>query len=139
VRLERIPSRGFLLGSVPFARPEPRLGQFDWIPALITGALQAAPAAVAAYNAKRAADRAKQDKQRQEAATNAANEAQAKAEAEAKAKAEEAAKNQTLIDQGLTPSGVPSNKILGLDPFVLAVGGIGILGVGAALFMALRK
>lgn len=135
--VQRMPSRDFFMGHTAFASESPRLGQFEWIPAVVTGLLQAAPAGVAAYGAKRAADRAKQEKDRQkEAAT-----VHAASDAAAQAKAQEDAKAQALLDQGLTPKGTPivTNKVLGIDPMVLAVGGIGILGIGAALFMVLKK
>lgn len=134
---QRIPSRNFFMGDSAFSDNSPRLGQFDWIPSLITGILQAAPAAAAAYQAKRAADRAKQEKSRQDEAAKA----QAAADAAAAEKAAEQAKAAALANQGLTPEGtpIPTQKVLGLDPIVLAVGGIGIIGVGAALFMALKK
>jgi len=140
-QVQRIPSRGSFLGSESAFSSQSRdrkLGQLDWIIPIATGLLQATPAAIAAYNAKRAADRAKQDKQRAEkeaADAKAAAEAAAKTEADAKAKAD-----TLLRAQGLTPEGTPaSNKILGLDPIVLAAGGLGILGVGAALWCGLGK
>lgn len=130
---QRIPSRNVFMGDSVFSRNSPRLGQFDWIPALITGVLQAAPAAAAAYQAKRAADRAKQEKSRQDEA--------ARVQAAADAAAQEQAKAAAMANQGLTPEGIPipGQKILGVDPIVLAVGGLGILGIGAALFMALKN
>lgn len=134
---QRIPSRNFFMGHSAFSANSPRLGQFDWIPSLITGILQAAPAAAAAYQAKRAADRAKQEKSRQEEAAKT----QAAADAAATAAAQEKAKADAMANQGLTPQGtpIPTQKILGLDPIVLAVGGLGIIGIGTALFMALKK
>lgn len=121
------------MGSSVFAGDHPRLGQWGEIASIVTGLLQAAPAAVATYAAKRAADRAKQDKDRQEAAL--------KAQAAADAANAEAAKAQAMAQQGLSPEGtaLPNQKPLGVDPVVLAVGGLGILGLGAALFMALKK
>jgi hypothetical protein len=115
------------MGSSVFAGDHPRLGQWGEIASIVTGLLQAAPAA------KRAADRAKQDKDRQEAAL--------KAQAAADAANAEAAKAQAMAQQGLSPEGtaLPNQKPLGVDPVVLAVGGLGILGLGAALFMALKK
>lgn len=121
------------MGGGPFGRQSPSLGQWGEIASIVTGLLQAAPAAMATYQAKRAADRAKQDKERQEAGL--------KAQAAADAANAEAAKAQALAQQGLTPQGTPiaNQKPLGVDPIVLAVGGLGILGIGAALFMALKK
>lgn len=106
---------------------------------IATGILQSTPAAIAAYNAKRAADRAKQEKKRAEeeaAAAKANAEEAAKAAAKAKADAE-----GVLDAQGaISPTGSPSsNKIMGVDPIVFVAGGLGIIGVGAALLMALRK
>jgi hypothetical protein len=106
--------------------------------------VQAAPVAFSAYNQKRAADRAKQAKEKaqaEEAAANADAAAAQKAAAEARAKADAAAKEQLMAQQGLTAQGAPlpdQGKILGLDPLVLAAGAVGILGVGAAIFMAVR-
>lgn len=119
--------------------PRRSLGQLDWIIPVATGLLQSTPAAIAAYNAKRAADRAKQDKKRaeEESAVAKANaEAAAKAAADEKAKADEVLKAQGVTSQG---SYAQSNKIMGVDPIVLAAGGLGILGVGAALWLALGK
>lgn len=127
----RVPSRDFFMGRSPFERNSPSLGQWGEIASIVTGLLQAAPAAVATYQAKRAADRAKQDKERQEAAL--------KAQAEADAAAAQKAKEQAMAQQGLTPEGAPLPGKSGIDPVMLAVGGLGILGVGAALFMALKK
>lgn len=114
----------------------PVLGQLETlisiIPQLLNTGLQS-------YEAKRAADRAKQardrnqEQQKQAAASQAAADAANKKAAEARA-AQEAA--------GTTPYGSPlgaQNNIFGMDPTILAVGGIGILGVGAALFLAFRK
>lgn len=135
-QVERITCRGFFMGGSPFAAQSPRLGQWGEIASIVTGLLQAAPAAAATYQAKRAADRAKQEKQRQEEAAKAA----AAADAAAQAKAQEDAKAQAMAAQGLTPEGVPlANKVMGVDPMVLAIGGIGIIGIGAALYMALKK
>lgn len=120
-----------------------KLGQLEWIIPVATGLLQSTPAAIAAYNAKRAADRAKQDKKRAEedaAAAKARAEEASKAAADAKAKAD-----ALLKEQGLSPSGTPlaygtgSNQIMGVDPIVLAAGGLGILGVGAALWFLMGK
>lgn len=135
-QVQRIPTRGFFLGNGPFGHKSPALGQWAEIVTIATGLLQAAPAAMATYQAKRAADRAKQDRQRRDEEARA----QAAADAEAQAKAQEAAK-QAMIDQGLTPQGtpLPGQKIMGLDPIVLAVGGIGIVGIGVALYMAMKK
>lgn len=99
------------------------------------GLLQAVPVGFQAYNAKRAADRARQEKER-------AQEAQAIAEtaaADAKAKAAKALKDQTLAEQGLTPQGTPTQEttILGLKP-IYAIGGVaalGLLGVVAAVLL----
>lgn len=117
-----------------------KLGQFEWVIPLATGLLQSTPAAIAAYNAKRAADRAKQDKQKAEEDAAAAK---ARADEAAKAAADAKAKSDALLKaQGLTAQGTPigsSSKIMGLDPIVLAAGGLGILGVGAALWFALGK
>lgn len=136
-QVERISGRGFFMGGGPFDRRGPVLGQWGEIASIVTGLLQAAPAAAAAYQAKRAADRAKQEKSRRDEAEKA----QAAADAAAQAKAQEDAKAAALLQQGLTPEGTPigASKILGVDPMVLAIGGIGILGVGAALYMALKK
>lgn len=136
-QVERISGRGFFMGGGPFGRENPSLGQWGEIASIVTGLLQAAPAAAAAYQAKRAADRAKQEKSRQDEEAKA----QAAADAAAQIKVEEQAKAAALLQEGLTPTGTPiaTNKILGVDPVVLAVGGIGILGIGAALFMALKK
>lgn len=115
------------------------LGQFDWIIPVATGLIQSTPAAIAAYNAKRAADRAKQDKKRAEEEAVAA---QVRAEAAAKAAADARAKAADVLDAQITtsPTGaVQSNKIMGVDPVVFVAGGLGILGVGVALLMALRK
>jgi hypothetical protein len=131
---QRIPSRDiFMGGGGPFGRQGASLGQWGEIISIATGLLQATPAVIATYQAKRAADRAKQDKERQEAAL--------KAQAEADAANAEAAKAQAMAQQGLTPQGTPiaNQKPFGVDPVVLAVGGLGILGLGAALFMALKK
>lgn len=126
----RIPNRDFFMGGGAFGRTSPVLGQWAEIASIATGLLQATPAVIATYQAKRAADRAKQDKERQEAAL--------KEQAAADAAAAEAAKAQAMAQQGLTPQGTPLPS-KGIDPVVLAVGGLGILGVGAALFMALKK
>lgn len=136
-QVQRISGHGFFMGGGPFDRRGPVLGQWGEIASIVTGLLQAAPAAAAAYQAKRAADRAKQEKQRQDEAAKA----QAAADTAAQAKAQEDAKAAALLQQGLSPEGVPiaTNKILGVDPIVLAIGGIGIIGIGAALFMALKK
>lgn len=130
---QRIPSRDIFMGGSPFGRKSVSLGQWGEIISIATGLLQATPAVIATYQAKRAADRAKQDKDRQEAAL--------KAQAEADAANAEAAKAQAMAQQGLTPQGTPlaNQKPFGVDPVVLAVGGLGILGLGAALFMALKK
>lgn len=76
-------------------------------------ALSYAPQALQLYQAKRAADIAKQNKERAEEAAKAAAQAEAQAE--------------TAID-ALTPQ----NKILGLDPTVLYIGagGLGVLLLG---------
>lgn len=134
---QRIPTRGFFMGNGHFASQGPQLGMFEWVIPVATAILQAAPAATAAYQSKRAADRAKQEKSRRDEEARA----QAAADAEAQAKAKEDAKAQALEQQGLTPEGTPitTNKILGVEPMVLAVGGLGIIGIGAALFMALKK
>jgi regulator of protease activity HflC (stomatin/prohibitin superfamily) len=123
------------MGSFSGFQSQPRLGQFDWIPAVITTALQSTPAVISAYNAKRAADRAKQDKERadQNAAAAKANaEATAKAEADAKAKAD-----AVLKAQGIDPQAAASNTILGVHPAV-ALSGAGIV-LGAGLWLVLRK
>jgi hypothetical protein len=133
MQTQRIPSRDFFMGGIPFGKQRPVLGQWGELISIATGLLQAAPAAAAVYQAKRAADRAKQEKQRQDEA--------ARAQAASDAAAQEQAKAAALEQQGLTPQGtaIQTNKILGVDPMVLAVGGIGIIGIGAALFMALKK
>jgi len=111
----------------------PRLGQLESLISIIP---QLINTGVQVYTAKRAADRMKQDKERAEEVQKRAEAAQAAAEA-ARKKAEE---QRALQQQGLNPDGTPANnKILGMDPILLAVGGLGLVGVGAALFMALRK
>lgn len=134
ITLVTMPSRNVFMGGGPFSSPS--LGQWGELVSIATGLLQAAPAAMATYQAKRAADRAKQDRQRRDEAARE----EAAAEAEAQAKAQEAAK-QAAAEQGLGPQGTPlaNQKILGLDPIVLAVGGIGIVGIGVALYMAMKK
>jgi hypothetical protein len=142
--VERLPQRGSFMGQGSFMGPsrERTLGQLEWIIPVATGVLQSTPALIAAYNAKRAAERAKQDKQRAEqdaAAAKAKAEDAAKAATDAKKKADELLKAQGLTPQGTVAYGSSSNKILGLDPIVLAAGGLGILGVGAALWFGLGK
>lgn len=125
----------------PFPGQSPHLGQLDWIPGLITGILQVAPAAVSAYAAKRAADRAKQAKEKAEEDAAVAKAAEEKAAADAKAAADKAAQDQRLIDQGITPQGTTlpgQGKILGVDPLVLGIGSVAIIGVGTVLWMALK-
>jgi hypothetical protein len=133
--MQRVPSRSIFMGSGSFSAQSPRLGQFDWVPSVITGLLQAAPAAVSAYAAKRAADVAKLQKSR-DATKAAADTASA-----AKTAAEEKVKADALLQaqQGVTSVGVSGQKILGVDPIVFLVGGIGIIGVGAVLFISLKK
>jgi hypothetical protein len=108
------------------------LGQFDF-GSLISVIPQLLNTGVQAYESKRQADRIKQAKDRAEEQQKQAESAQAAAdEARKKAAAAQAA--------GLTPEGLPlPQTTLGMDPMMLAIGGLGLLGVGAALFMALRK
>ncbi len=127
------------MGSFSDFQSQPRksLGQFEWIIPLATGLLQSTPAVIATYNAKRAADKAKQDRERANQAAAAAKadaEAKAKAEADAKAKADAVLKAQGLDSQG---SPIASSTILGLHPAV-ALSGLGIL-LGGGLLLMLRK
>lgn len=136
ITLAKMPSLNIFMGSGPFSQ-SPKLGQWAELISIATGVLQAAPAAMATYAAKRAADRAKQDRKRRDEEARA----QEAADAEAQAKAQEEAKARAAAEQGLTPQGTPlgTNKILGLDPMVLAVGGIGIVGIGFAIYMSMKK
>ncbi len=108
----------------------PRLGQLE---SLISVIPQLISTGIQAYGAKRSADQAKQMKARAE---------QAQKQADAAKAAADAAQAKALQDQMLQQQAIASSSagtVMGMSPLMLAVGGLGLLGLGAVLVLAVKK